>query len=66
MAQGAGPRPVRATTGAEETKETFPEFLRAPCIPAGAEAAAAGGEGVGVGCGLGEERTEDENTTSTL
>lgn len=58
MAQGTGPRPVGASAGAGEAKETFPEFLRALWVPVGAEAAAAGGEGAGVGCGLGEERAE--------
>lgn len=58
MAQGTGPRPVGASAGAEEAKETFPEFLRALWVPAGAEATAAGGEGAGVRCGLGEERAE--------
>lgn len=62
MAQGTGPRPVGASAGAGEAKETFPEFLRALWAPVGAEAAAAGGEGAGVGRGLGEERAEHGDT----
>lgn len=66
MAQCLGPRPVCASTTAKEVKETFPEFLRAPWVPAGAGETAAGGEGAGVGCGLGEDRAEHKDTVPAL
>lgn len=62
MASFFEPRPICASATAEEAKETFPEFLRAPWVPAGAEEAAAGGEGAGVGCGLGEDWAEHKDT----
>lgn len=61
MAQDTEPRPVCASATAEEAKETFPEFLRAPWVPVGAEETSAGGEGAGVGCGLGEDRAEHKD-----
>lgn len=62
MAPFLEPRPVCASATAAEAKETFPEFLRAPWVPAGAEEAAAGGEGAEVGCGLSEDRAEHKDT----
>lgn len=62
MAPVFEPRPTCASATAEAAKETFPEFLRAPWVPAGAEEAAVGGEGAGVGCGLGEDRAEHKDT----